>query len=238
MNENVRPRQREKKMLPAIRQLITVRALNDPNKDRTELAEELIIEVKNKYPKEIPPSVSTLIKKISEDRSSKNESFLDKPWHLGLLINKGDLNPPLISAEAIEAILKVQKYINHDIYSQILNNHNSLMTFASKDPTFPQSRFRKPEIPFLSIRQSKWIPLLHRVIGNKINRLYYTSLVYSTYEKICEISNTPFDTSELDFNLLNWIELKKILSSYITSFTVDVNYRNLIKYFSYEEIEK
>jgi hypothetical protein len=242
MVNNIQPRQREKKMLPAIRQLITLRSLSDFEKDRKVLADELIIEIKDKYPKTIPPSTSTLIKLISEDRSSKNKSPLDRPWCLGVYKYKPDLKVP--SSEAIEVILKVQEYFNTHIRDFSFAHDKEILKLAETNPYDPHfnplfDEMRKFEPLILTIRQVQWISLLHRVIGNKISRVYYISLVYSISERISEISNTPFDTTELDTNLLNWNNLKPLLFSYINKFMTNKNHESTGRYFiDYEELSK
>lgn len=49
----------------------------------------------------------------------------------------------------------------------------------------------------VTIRQALWISCLYPVI-NDIQLLAQVSGRYARYERICEISNTPFDTSEFD----------------------------------------
>jgi hypothetical protein len=75
---------RAKVMLPAIKELITVRALSEPSKSREKLADEIIQQVINDYPAEVPPAWETVIKLISKARNHE-PSPLDKPWHLGTL---------------------------------------------------------------------------------------------------------------------------------------------------------
>lgn len=97
---------RAKAMLPAIKELITIRALEDMEKDRTLLAHELREEIKAKFPQEIAPVVDTIIKKISEARNHAVEP-LDEAWHLGM----SEKYP--LSAEAIPYILKVKEADPH-----------------------------------------------------------------------------------------------------------------------------
>ncbi|AAW39344.1 hypothetical protein [Dehalococcoides mccartyi] len=92
---------RAKVMLPAIRELIVIRALENRDKDRTLLAQELREEIENKFPKEIPPTEETLIKRISEARTKANDPR-DDSWHLGTV----DKYP--VSVPAIPFILQVQ----------------------------------------------------------------------------------------------------------------------------------
>ncbi len=72
---------RAKVMLPAIRQLIWSYALSS-DMNREDLAEEILIVIKQNHPKEIPPKIETIIRHISKARNSKR-SLLDEPWTLG-----------------------------------------------------------------------------------------------------------------------------------------------------------
>jgi len=83
--KKIRPikRKRAKKMLPIINMLITSRALSKPEKKRELLADELIEYIKKQFPKEIPPVLETVVKKISKARNSSRDE--DKPWHLSTL---------------------------------------------------------------------------------------------------------------------------------------------------------
>jgi len=92
---------RAKVMLPAIRELITRRALENQEKKRNLLADELIEEIKAKFPYEIPPVEDTVIRRISEARNHDPDIF-DEPWHLGTL----EKHP--IPSEVVPLILKIQ----------------------------------------------------------------------------------------------------------------------------------
>jgi hypothetical protein len=93
---------RAKTMLPAIKELITTKALVDRGKDRILLAHEIREEIKDKFPQEIAPTIETIIKKISAARCHSADP-LDDVWHLGTLDRY-----PLLS-EAIPYILKVKE---------------------------------------------------------------------------------------------------------------------------------
>lgn len=92
---------RAKVMLPAIRDLIARRALENQEKNRTLLADEIIEEIKDKFPYEIPPVEETVIRRISEARNHEPDAF-DEPWHLGTL----EKYP--IPSEVVPLILKIQ----------------------------------------------------------------------------------------------------------------------------------
>lgn len=89
-------------MVPGIKDLITLRALQDAGKDRNTLAEELLIEIKSKFPKEIPPVIETIVKKVSEARNPEKDPLGDQ-WHLGAMSK----HP--VPSETIPFILKIQK---------------------------------------------------------------------------------------------------------------------------------
>jgi hypothetical protein len=117
--------------------------------------------------------------------NEEKQSCLDLPWHLGVMAKKPQYN---ILAEAIPYILMVQNWAE--------NNPN---IFNSK---------HEP----LSIRQALWVSRLYGITSpdalkknNDIKMvrsigqyLYQWSEAYATREKLCELSNTPFDTTKLD----------------------------------------
>jgi hypothetical protein len=168
MQDRILKRQpRSKSMSPAIKQLIAISATSN-DKNREELAQELLTDIKNKYPKEIPPVIDTIVKLISKYRNH-GRAPLDRPWNLGELDNLTVLNSYNINAEAIDYILKVQQYAyNERIPLQI------------------------------SVRQAKWISRLYRIIIKKIPFLWFVSYIYTNYEVICEIADVPFNTRKLD----------------------------------------
>ena len=78
-----KPKKRAKIMLPDIRLLINSRATGEYGRNREELGEELIKEIKQLFPKEVPPVRETVIRMISAARN--NNPPEDKPWHLDTL---------------------------------------------------------------------------------------------------------------------------------------------------------
>lgn len=102
MEKQLKRQKRAKEMLPGIKDLITLRALQDTGKDRNTLAEQLLVEIKSKFPKEIPPVIETIIKKISEARNPEKDP-LGEQWHLGAMSKYP------ISSETIPFILKIRK---------------------------------------------------------------------------------------------------------------------------------
>jgi hypothetical protein len=82
MNQE-KQRKRSKKMLPAIKILVISKAIDEPEKKREVLADELITEIEKLFPKETPPAWETLIKLISKARNSNLDEY--NPWHLSTL---------------------------------------------------------------------------------------------------------------------------------------------------------
>ena len=188
---------RAKSMLPAIKELIVMRALGDEDKDRNLLARELREEIKEKFPQQLPPTVTTLIKKISESRNHATDPF-DRAWHLGILNKLHDYGMSYISADEIDAILRVQDWL-----------------FKTAGQALNEKLFKKKKVKGIrgittlfhtvSIRQAKWISALHRNIGNDTEYLWLASLYYAYREIISSISDTPFDTWQIDM----WLHLGK-----------------------------
>jgi hypothetical protein len=54
--------------------------------------------------------------------------------------------------------------------------------------------------PPVTIRQAKWVSRLHRLITDNY-KLCVVSHFYSTYEIACSVSETPFDTTNIDIML-------------------------------------
>ncbi len=235
---------RAKAMLPAIKELISIRAIGDNEKDRNLLAEELREEIKKKFPQELPPTVATLTKKISEARNHALNP-LDKHWHLGILDKIQDYGISYISSDDIEAIFKVQQWLYR-------TGQDSIDDFLEEK--FDKKGLRLLTVPFsaLSIRQAKWIAALHRIIGNDIEYLWLASLYYSYLEIISNISDTPFDTWQTDLLVLQ-MQKKQFIKHLLEHMRADQNYygddfnkawntldkaRNSRKGFTKEEIEK
>jgi hypothetical protein len=102
---------RAKVMLPAIQQLIAIRAGIYPYTtenghiitDRYVIAEKLINEIKEHFPSQVPPSVETIVHKVSAFRH-QNLSELDEPWDTSMLSSE-----PL-SSEVIPWLMGMQYY--------------------------------------------------------------------------------------------------------------------------------
>lgn len=184
---------RAKAMLPAIKEHITIRALEN-DKDRTVFAHEIREEIKKKFPQQLPPTVTTIIKKISEARSHATNP-LDEPWHLGILNKLDDYGIPHISADGIDAILKVQDYF--------MSTRGEAFWDIFKKNRMPKSRFGVLSLKLgkVSIRQAKWIAALYRITGDDPEYLWIVSFHYSFIEIISSISDTPFNTWLFDIYL-------------------------------------
>lgn len=213
---------RAKAMLKAIKELITIRALEDRGKDRTLLAHELRDEIKAKFPQEIAPTTETIIKKISGARSHHETSPLDKPWSLAVLNRLHELHIFDVNADAIEYIQKVQYYVDNDFRKQWVGNIKNNMKRGIKDhPEIDQSLITdeliakvQGQYPVLTIRQAKWVARLYRLQSDNINHLYFTALLYSNYEIVSEISCTPFNTAILDQAIHNWSDFSELIDNY------------------------
>jgi len=181
---NIKRKRREKVMSDDIRRLIILRATSTQTK-REQLAQEILAEIEERYPNEIPPSEETIMKMISNARNHQ-PSALDRPWHLGVLNNLQGLGILDISAEAVKRIQEIQ--------SALLSDNR----------------------PPLTIRQAKWISKFHRLIPD--NTIYNYAHLYASYELVCSVSNTPFDTTQIDTLINDWDKY----SSFLRHF-----YRNL-----------
>lgn len=93
-------RKRAKKMLPNIKILIISRAIQEPEKKRGALANELIRDIRKYFPKEKCPVKGTIIKKISRARNSSRDE--DKPWHFSTF------DDPPISSKTIAQIFELK----------------------------------------------------------------------------------------------------------------------------------
>lgn len=210
---------RAKAMLPAIKEFITRRALQDKGKDRTLLAHELKEEIQARFPKEIPPTISTLLGRVSEARSLDETSPLDGPWSLAVLNRLHDLDifDFDVDAEAIAHILNVQHYVDNEFREGW--RRRLRRTMEKGHPDIDQSRIpelierAQDEYPVLTIRQAKWVARLHRLQSDR-HRLYYAALLYSNYEIVSEISGTPFNTDVLDQAILSWPDFTDLIGEY------------------------
>jgi len=217
---------RAKAMLPAIKELITIRSLENRDKDRTLLSYELIEEIQDKFTREIPPTHATLIKKISEARSRHETSPLDKPWSLAVLNRLHELEIFDVNADAIEYIQKVQYYVDNDfredwsrrLKENMKKGHPEIEQSLITDELIAKAQ---GEYPVLTIRQAKWVARLYRLQSDNIHRLYFTAVLYSNYEIVSEISCTPFNTAILDQAIHNWSDFSELIYKYSISTRFD-----------------
>jgi len=136
------------------------------------------------------PSLRTVQKILTEPKAvegSPEFQELERPWSLDKTRD--------LSAEAIEAIIDVQKWAEKEHIETV----------------HPTERFG------ITIRQALLVAQLHRVvkkyIGGGAEHLYRVSLTYAAYEILCTLTGIDFDTWELDralrkgdaeFRLLIW----------------------------------
>lgn len=141
-------------------------------------------------------SVQRYIREISPPKKQQQRhSYLDsKKWHWGLMAErnpapKGGFKYPecQLPPEVIPDILAVQEWANEE--------HPEAIMFSKSEG--------------VTIRQALWIARLSgitNILRNSklpsrfdINHwLWAWSKAYAQYEKLCELSKTPFDTSKLD----------------------------------------
>jgi hypothetical protein len=252
MEKRLKRQQRAKAILPEIRNMITMAATSS-NENRETLARNLIDEIKQKYPREIPPVEETVIKLISKARNHE-PSPLDKPWSLAVLNHLHELNIFDVNAVAVEYILKVQKFVDTylaDMFNK-KNTEKSLKDVFKDHPNIDKSIITEEwkakymaRLPFLSVRQAKWVSRLYRLytktIGNNknIGRLYFTALIYSNYEIISEISGTEFDTTHLDRVVQNYTDFSPLIEGYFGFMPFDqVMYKAWMRSFTNSPIEK
>ena len=167
--------------------LITEKALENPNRSRELVAQE-IINICNAIG-EAPPAEATLLKKISNVRAHAISSF-DEPWSLGsltrtdLLAEKREL-----PSEVIPLLLTIKA----------------------------ERRRGRSGPARLTIREAFWVSKLCSVITsprialrfwpNTITSLLYDwSVIYAIEQRISEISNIPLDTSRLDMMITHYPE--------------------------------
>jgi len=184
MEKRILKRQQRAKSMSSAIKLLIANAATSSNKKREELAEDLIEDIKKKYPVEIPPTLETIVKLISKYRNH-GQAYLDRPWNLGELDNLAKLSVCNFDSEAI-------KYIH--IIKQLPRHY--------------------PGYPTVTIRQAKWIARLFRITSDifegtengtkrSIHYLSFTSVFYATQEIMAEIAGVTFDTQFLDESLLN-----------------------------------
>jgi len=188
MKRKIEGYHRAKSMSKDIKELITKSAIETDTK-REALADSLLEIIKKDFKNEVPPSRDTIIKLISKARNTEH-SFLDEPWHLGLLGKFHDQGIPDFNADAVYAILKVQYWCR----SQAAENYR-------KSSLGKKSQIKNGLTmlyPVLSIRQAKWVAVLHRFVEDDLSWLWMASFQYSYQEIISDISKTDFDASLLD----------------------------------------
>ena len=182
---------REKTMLPGVKILIAKRTLaNDYDKDRNLLAHDIQDEIVKRFPQIIPPTISTIIGKISEARK-QGVNPIDRPWHLGIINSLDDYEMPYIPADSVEAILCVQNWLHKTAEKALLDKY-------FKKKKLSTTRGMTTIFHAVSIRQAKWISVLHRFTGDDPEFLWLASLHYAYSEIISSISDVPFDTSHID----------------------------------------
>lgn len=179
---NEKTKKRAKVMLPAIRELITKTALAS-EKPREALTDELIIEISDKYPHEVPPKRETVLKKISAARQSFQEDPLEKHWHLGTL----DDHP--IPAEVIPIIFQLQKYRDTKTSRTWFIGANSL-----------------------TIRDAIWISRLYVWFKDDIKALNTAVTIYSNQDALSKYNGKHFNSYEIDQSLSGRNEHIKKLS--------------------------
>jgi hypothetical protein len=194
MKHTIEGYHRAKAMLPQIREFITRAAVSTDMK-REALADELLIGIKKDFPKEIPPKIETIIKLISKARNPAKDP-INEPWHLGILNKIHDYGIPYISADGIDAIMRVQHWLSNTWGRSWVDVH-------VKKKNITKLGYGTFALLFntLSIRQAKWIATLYQTTGNDPQYLWLVSFYYSYHEIISNISNTPFDTRTIDYHL-------------------------------------
>lgn len=177
-------------MLIGIKDLIALKAIVEVDKDRNLLAKELKDEIKVKFPQEIPPTVATIVKRISEARQ-QSINRLDKQWHLGVLNTLPD-NMHFVSGDEIDAIFQTQ----HWFFEVREDNYFDGFTIGEKVKGIkPMSLL----IDRFTIRQAKWVAALHCSVDNDLEFLWHASFHYSILEIISEITREgDFNTWEID----------------------------------------
>jgi hypothetical protein len=163
---------RSKTMSNEIKWLIAETATSN-SKNREDLAEELLNQIKTRYPSEIPPTTETIIKLISKYRNHSRPP-LDRPFNLGELADFPDL---ALDSESISRIFEVKTYMRKE--------GNPLPL------TFRQAKW-------ISILHRIKVKNTHQ-----IPYLWFSSFTYANYEIICEIAGTSVDTHKLDLSLLD-----------------------------------
>lgn len=123
------------------------------------------------------PGISSLQKCLKENEDRDKPSSLDRLWNVGVMSQE---KYPELTAEAIEAIIRVQKWAEGKGIEEV---HETV-------------RYG------ITVRQALWIARLCRAveehIGRRPKQLWDVSWAYSAYEILCKLSGTTLDTWELD----------------------------------------
>ncbi|MFC1952869.1 hypothetical protein ACFLWR_01900 [Chloroflexota bacterium] len=216
---------REKTMLPGVKILIAKKTLaNDYDKDRNLLAHEIQEEIVKRFPQVIPPTISTIIGKISEARQ-QGVNPIDRPWHLGIMNSLVDYDIPYIPADSVEAILWIQNWLYKTAQKAL---HDKIF----KKKKLSTIKGLTTIVHAVSIRQAKWISVLHRFTGDDPEFLWLASLHYSYSEIISSISDVPFDTNHID----RWLHQGK--AGFLNSLSHHVLYDYDVRSDDYHETMK
>jgi hypothetical protein len=140
-------------------------------------------------------AVQKQVQRLRKRYQEMQDTGLDKLWNLGIMSKEDYPDYPELTAEAIEAIIDVQKWAEKVNIERIYETERYGIT----------------------IRQALWIARLYRAvkkhIGRSVEQLWRVAWTYSAYEILCSLSGTDFDTWEFDralragdaeFRLLIW----------------------------------
>ncbi len=170
--QKLKRQRRAKTMSSNIKRLIAEISISN-DKNREDLAEELLNQIKTKYPNEIPPTTETIVKLISKYRNH-SRTPLDRPWNLGELDEFPDLT---FDSESINRIFEVKAYMRK------VGNVIPL--------TFRQAKWIS-RLHRIKVKKTNYIPYLQ-----------FASFTYANYEIMCEMADTSIDTHKLDACLLD-----------------------------------
>ena len=152
---------RPKVIPPNVKKLITIRAWQNRTIDRGTLAEQLDSEIEKMN--EIPPSIETMKKMISEARSH-SLGELDNGFTLGAIADLRKEGIFDFSEDAIKRIWKIQKWLE-------------------SDDKAPQG------VKLITIRQAIWIDKLKGLVEGDED-LFHASFVYSFQELLDSVAQS------------------------------------------------
>jgi len=144
------------------------------------------------------PKLRTIQKILSEGRQKLDEiaaTGLDKPWHIGMISTMQLTTKfPELTSEAIQVITEVQKWSEKEGIERV------------HDKAAIPTRYG------ITLRQALWIARLYRAVkkhmGNDSHEIWRVAWAYSSYQLMCELSGTDFDTWEFDRALRNASKMK------------------------------